>query len=225
MLNCLKMKFVYPYRRKENDFNINQSIRCVLKYYPNAEIFVIGDKPENDFKFTHIKSHDSYLIRGANVTSKIMQFARMYEGEFVYMNDDFFINDKFDFNIVHGSYEMMERKEGKASIAWNQAVDNTVHYLEHNKKPIRSYECHQPVVFNSRMLIDTMDQINWVESDHFIKSLYFNINVPIRFNPIDNVKLTSPNIAKANIYLEMFGCLSTGNGFMTEKGANYIKQI
>ena len=219
------MKFVYPYKRKDNDFNIINSIRCVLKYYPNSEVFVLGDEPETDFEFKHIKSISSHMTRGSNVTSKMLQFAKLYSGEFVYMNDDFFINDKFDFNIVHGSIEMMERKEGKASIAWNQAVDNSVHFLEHNKRPIRSYECHQPVIFNSKILIETMDQIDWKTNDHFIKSLYFNINVPIRFKPIENVKLILPNIKKANLYLELFGCISTGQGFMTEQGCNYIKQI
>ena len=219
------MKFVYPYKRKENDFNIINSIRCVLKYYPNSEVFVLGDEPETDLEFKHIKSISNHKTRGSNVTSKMLQLAKLYSGEFVYMNDDFFINDKFDFNIVHGSIEMMERKEGKASIAWNQAVDNSVHFLEHNKRPIRSYECHQPVIFNSKLLIETMDQIDWKTNDHFIKSLYFNINVPIKFKPIENVKLIKPNIKKANLYLELFGCISTGQGFMTEQGCNYIKQI
>ena len=219
------MKFVYPYKRKDNDFNIIQSIRLVYKYYPNAEVFVLGDEPETDLEFKHIKSILKHKTKGSNVTSKMLHFARLYPGEFVYMNDDFFINDNFDFSIVHGSIEMMERKEGKASIAWNQAVDNSVHFLEHNKRPIRSYECHQPVIFNSKLLIETMNQIDWKTNDHFIKSLYFNLNVPIRFKPIDNVKLIKPNIKKANLYLELFGCLSTGQGFMTEQGVNYIKQI
>ena len=219
------MKFVYPYKRKDSDFNIINSIRCVLKYYPDSEVFVIGDKPETDLKFNHIKSHDSFIVRGSNVTAKMLLFAQSHPGEFVYMNDDFFINDRFDFSMVHGSIEMMERKEGKASIAWNQAVDNCVHLLEHSNRPIRSYECHQPVVFNSKLLIETFEQIDWKNNDHFIKSLYFNINVPIQFKPIDNVKLIKPNIKKANLFLTMFGCLSTGQGFMTKEGTEYIKQI
>lgn len=219
------MKFVYPYKKKENDFSIIQSIRLVLKYYPDSEVFVIGDRPETDLKFKHIPFKDSYLIRGSNLTAKLLYFSREHPGEFVFMNDDFFINDRFDFSIVNGSSEMMERKEGKASIGWNQAVDNCVHFLEHSKLPIRSYECHQPTILNSKLLIETMNQIDWKTNDHFIKSLYFNMNVPIRFKPIDNVKLIKPNIAKANLFLTMFGCISTGQGFMTKEGCDYIKQI
>ena len=141
------------------------------------------------------------------------------------MNDDFFINDKYDFSIVNGSFENLERKDGKASIGWNQAVDNTKHYLEHNKRPIRSYECHQPVILNSEILLYTMKQIDWKKNDHFIKSLYLNINVPIRINRIDNVKLIEPNLTKARRYLNDFGCLSTGQGFMTKDGAEFIMSI
>lgn len=219
------MTFVYPYLKKENDFCIIKSMQCVRKYYPGAEIFVIGDKPNTDIEFEHFFSNHRNIIKGANVTAQILQFASMHKGEFIYMNDDFFINDKFDFNIVHGSIEMLERKDGKASIGWNQAVDNTKHFLEHNKYPIRSYECHQPVVFDSKKLIKTMRDVDWKNHDHFIKSLYFNINVPIRFNPIDNVKLIEPNLSKAKRYLNDFGCLSTGHGFMTKSGAEFIMSI
>ena len=219
------MKFVYPYKRKTSDFCINQSIRCVHKYFPGSEVFVLGDEPKIDYKFYHMRWLKHHTIRGSNVTSKMLHFARSQPGEFIYMNDDFYINDKFNFNMVNASIEMLERKDGKASIGWNQAVDNTLHYLEHNKKPIRSYECHQPVIFNSKLLIHTMNQINWIENDHFIKSLYFNLNVPIRFNPIENVKLIEPNLTKAKRYLDQFGCLSTGQGFMTKDGAEFIKQI
>ena len=54
------MRFVYPYHRKENDFCIIQSMRCVHKYYPGAEIFVIGDEPETDLKFNHMPSTNKY---------------------------------------------------------------------------------------------------------------------------------------------------------------------
>ena len=219
------MTFVYPYKRKQNDFALIQSMKLVRKYYPDSEIYVIGDRPAVVFDFEHFFSEQRNIIKGANVTAKIIQFASMHQRNFVYMNDDFFINDKFDFSIVHGSIEMLERKDGKASIGWNQSVDNTKHFLEHNKYPTRSYECHQPVVFNSKLLIQTMDQVDWKNNDHFIKSLYFNMNVPIRFNPIDNVKLIEPNLTKARRYLNDFGCLSTGQGFMTKEGVDFISKM
>ena len=215
------MIFVYPYKSNGSDYLIINSIKSVLKHYPEAEIVVIGSELEG---FKHIPFKDSNIIRGANVTAKMLHAATLFD-EFIYMNDDFFINERFDFDIVSGSDENLERKEGKASIAWNQAVDNTKHFLEHNRRPIRSYECHQPVRFNSEKLIQTMSRINWKKHDHFIKSLYFNLNPQIKVKPIDNVKLIEPNLNKANTYLTMFGCLSVGNGFLNDATRKLIKKL
>ena len=215
------MIFIYPYKRKENDFLISHSIRLVKKHYPDAGIYTVGDKVEGA---SHIEHKDSHIIRGVNVTSKVLHAANIFK-EFVYMNDDFFINDKFDLNCVYGSNEHLERKEGKASIAWNQAVDNTSHWLGHNGYDLLSYECHQPVLFNSKKLIETFEQVAWKQSDHFIKSIYFNVNVPGDIKHIPNTKLIRPETWKAEQYLNDFGCFSVGQGFMTEEGANFIKQL
>jgi hypothetical protein len=186
---------------------------------------VIGDDPNLDISIaTYVHFKDSNKIRGANVTAKMLEAASMFD-EFIYMNDDFFINERFDFDTVSGSIENLERKEGKASIAWNQAVDNTKHFLEHNRRPIRSYECHQPIKINSDKLIETMSRIDWKNHDHFIKSLYCNMNPSIKVKPIENVKLIQPNIKEANKYLTMYGCLSVGNGFLNDATRKLIKNL
>lgn len=217
------MTFVYPYKRKTNDFSLIHSIRCVLKHYPDSEIVVIGDKPDIDCR--HIPFIDSNIIKGANVTAKLMLFSRQSNCDFIFMNDDFFINERFDFDRVHQGTEQLERKEGKASIAWNQAVDNSKHWLEHNGFKTITYECHQPVKLNSNKFIDVFSQINWRDNDHFIKSIYFNVNEPKNPKPIENVKLIEPNINKANKYLTMFGCISISESFLTEKGSSFIKTL
>ena len=119
------MIFIYPYRRKENDFCVNQSVRLVRKYYPEAKVYTVGDEVEG---IKNIPCKDKFKNRGSNVTFKVL-YASQFFDEFIYMNDDFFINDRYDFNKVYGSEEPLERKEGKASIAWNQAVDNSRHWL------------------------------------------------------------------------------------------------
>jgi len=215
------MVFAYPYKRKDSDFLITHSIKCVRKHYPEAHVIVIGDKVEGaDACIEYPDSHD---IRGVNVTAKMLHIAKSVK-EFVYMNDDFFINDKFDFSYGYSSYEDLERKEGKASIAWQMATDNTKHWLEHNGYPITSYECHQPVVFNSKKLIETMALLDW-KNNHFIKSIYFNVNQPKRLRRIENTKLVEPNLLLANEYLDKYGCFSVGQGFLTEVGANFIKTL
>lgn len=215
------MIFVYPYKRKDSDFCIIHSVKLLNKYYPNSAIFTIGDKVDG---IDNIPHDDSNIIRGANVTSKLLLASESFR-EFVYMNDDFFINDRIDFNRVYCGSELLERKEGKASISWNQSVDNTKHYLSDRNLSTITYECHQPVLFNSELLRSTMSQIDWMNNDHFVKSLYFNINPPTNPMPIDNVKLIEPNINRAELFLSMFGCFSIGQGFLTEQGANFIKKL
>ena len=217
------MTFVYPYKRKDSDFSIIHSIKSVLKHYPNATIYTIGDKVDDVLNIPFI---DSNIIRGANVTAKILYFANSGISEnFIYMNDDFFINERFDFERTHQGTEQLERKEGKASIAWNQAVDNSKHWLSDNGYNITTYECHQPVKFNSKKLISTFNRINWKQHDHFLKSIYFNVNEPTNPKPIENVKIIEPQIFRAEAYLTIYGCFSIGNGFLTELGTEFIRTL
>jgi len=141
------------------------------------------------------------------------------------MNDDFFVNDRFDFTRNYGGLEDLERKEGKASIAWQTATDNTKHWLEHNGYNTRTYEVHQPVIFNSALLIQLMSCIDWRKNNHFLKSLYFNVYEPSNLVSIENVKLKDYNPTKARLYLDMYGCLSVGNEFAFGEGAEFIKAL
>lgn len=217
------MIFVYPYKLKSSDFSIRHSILSVLKVYPNATIYTIGDRVDDVLNIPFI---DSNIIRGANVTAKILHFAKFTEHEeFVYMNDDFFINENFRFDVVYQGTERLERKDGKASIAWNQAVDNSKHFLEHHGFDSITYECHQPVTFNSKLLLKTFEQLDWKKHDHFLKSIYFNMNPPSKTLPIDNVKLIEPQINRAERYLTQFGCVSISESFLNETGVNFIRTL
>jgi hypothetical protein len=214
------MIFIYPYKRKENDFLINHSIRIVKSLY-DCQVFTIGDCVEG---VQCIPWKDSSIIKGVNVTAKIIEASKSFDS-FIYMNDDFFINENFDFNYTYQSFEELERKEGKASIAWNQAVDNSKHWLEYNKYPIVSYECHQPCVFESSKLLPTSQRLEWKASDHFLKSIYFNVNQPTKVKQMVNTKLITDDISKAQSYLNEYGCFSIGQGFLTAKGGNFIKSL
>lgn len=217
------MNFVYPYKRKDNDFLITQSIRLVRKFYSESVIYVIGDNP-NIEEINHIPFKDNLVIRGANVTAKLLHVAKLVDS-FVFMNDDFLIGKRLDFNQVLCGNELLERKEGKASISWNQAVDNTKHYLEHNELSTITFECHQPTLLDSKLLIELFNDINWMEYDHFIKSLYFNTYPLYEFIPMVNCKLITPNIQKTTDLINRYGCFSVGNGFLNESTVNFIKGL
>lgn len=215
------MVFVYPYKRKDSDFNIEHSIKAVRLHHPDSWIVTVGDSCglEDD----NIPFKDSFKVRGCNVTGKLLACSYKY-AEFVFMNDDFFINDRFDLTRVHGSFEDLERKD-RASAEWNESVTNSLEWLKANGYSYMSYECHQPVIIDSFKLQVLFKRIDWHEVPHFIKSLYFNVYKPDFVKPIDNVKLIKFNKKKADTYLTMHGCLSIGGDFLTVSGVDYIKKL
>lgn len=212
------MIFIYPYKRKDSDFLLLNSVRVVKSIYPDAECYTVGDKVEG---VKNIPFKDSHEIKGVNVTAKMLHVATLFE-EFVYMNDDFFISDTYDLNKVYCSFENLERKP-HASSAWNLATDNTKHWLEYNGYPIRSYECHQPVVFNSKKLIKTFRLLDW-ENHHFLKSIYFNVN-PHELEIIQNNKLIKFDKRESDRRLKEWGWLSVGGDYLTASGIDYIKRL
>lgn len=214
------MNFIYPYKRKGDDFLISQSIRLVEYYYPDARIIIVGDRYKD---YEHIACKDSYMNRGANVTNKLLIASKLVK-DFVFMNDDFLINDRFQFDKHHKHTDKLVRREGKASIEWNTAVDNVKHWLKHHNLPTNCYENHQPILMNSSKFRELMSDINWKSEAHFIKSLYCNV-YPQDNITIDNTKLIRSDIKRANLLLDFVGCLSIGDGFLDELGRNYIKTL
>lgn len=216
------MIFVYPYKKKDSDFCITHSIKLIRYHHPEAWIVTVGDSCglEDD----NIPFKDTYKVRGCNVTGKLLAASYKY-AKFVFMNDDFFINDRFELDRVYGSFEDLERKD-KASFEWNDSVQNTKHFLEHyGYKSKMSFECHQPCVLESDKLQKLFNQINWQEIPHFVKSLYFNVYPPTSIKPIENTKLIKFNKKRADTLLTMYGCLSIGGDFLTVSGSDYIKKL
>jgi len=221
MYLCSKlMKFVYPYISSAFDFDIKQSIRYASLFFKDAEFYTIGDKiPEAK----NIPCQKFNNIRGCDVTNKILTFAKKIGGDFIYMNDDFYVNDKYNFNhpICKGYLNVNPIHPPH----YQTASKNTIEFLKYNNYKTLNFETHSPIVINSDKLIKLFDSINWKEDNHFIKSLYLNVYPPDDFISGDNVKIKEPNFLKAQEFLYKYGCLSTGDGFMTTDGALFIKKL
>lgn len=213
------MIFAYPYRKKDEGFIIDQSIRLV-KHHFEGDIVTIGDKHKN---YDNIKCSDGMLNRGANVTNKLLKVAATCE-EFIFMNDDFMLNHTFQFDKHHKHTEKLIRRNGKASAEWNQAVDNTKHWLRYNGYETNCYENHQPLLINSRKFIDLMGELDWKHNAHFIKSLYCNVYEKKTIT-IDNTKLIRPDIKRANLLYEFTGCFSIGDGFFNNRTRKYLQEL
>lgn len=201
------MVFVYPYIRHINDWDILRSIDWVLTAFPNAEIITVGDALPNRENIPHKKR---YHERGCDVTDKILTFAKEIGGDAVYMNDDFFVGRNFDpyTNIKNG----MLRIDSNHSPVYQQACQHTLDFLNHYKYTTFNFECHQPMMFNSIKLIELFDEITWQRHNHFLKSLYLNVNTFLAMDG-ENLKIGKPDILKANELLSKYGCFSISDEF------------
>jgi len=160
------MVFVYPYRRSPDHFDILQSIAWIKRVYPEAIIYTIGDAVPGALNIPCTQYNN---IRGIDVTNRILTFARTIGGEFVYMNDDFYISEKWCPDIAY--FKGILEINANHPPHYQEAARNTAEFLMHNKFPLNNYECHQPVKMNSAKLIKLFDQINWQDGNHFIKSI------------------------------------------------------
>jgi hypothetical protein len=80
------------------------------------------------------------------------------------------------------------------------------------------------MLFNSQMLIDLFNAIEWKSHNHFIKSLYGNV-YDIPAIPATNLKLNDPKISMAERFLNDFGCFSIGEGFKVKTGVNFLNKL
>lgn len=213
------MVYVYPYIRANHDLDIKLSIKSVLLADPEAEIFTVGDRV---YEADCIKHKKRYEHRGCDVTDKILLFAQEIGGDFIYMNDDFFINKNFDphRSIFNGALSV----NSSHAPHYQAAVFNTMHFLEFNEFCTNNYECHQPMMFNSEMLIKLFDAIEWQKHNHFIKSLYWNV-YDLPSIPGTNLKLNDPKINMAERFLQDFGAFSIGDGFKVKTGVNFLNKL
>lgn len=212
------MIFVYPYRKSPDHFDILQSIAWIKRIYPDALIYTIGDPVPGALNIPCTQFNN---IRGIDVTNRILKFAKTIGGDFIYMNDDFYISEQWNPDIVY--YKGILQINPDHPSHYQEAARNTAEFLMHNHFPINNYECHQPVRMNSSKLIRLFDQINWQDGNHFIKSIYLNV-YKCNNQPGDNVKLHRPDIAKASEFLRMYGCFSTGEAFLSKAGVDFLKR-
>jgi len=105
------------------------------------------------------------------------------------------------------------------------AVKNTIDFLEYFGHPIKNFETHSPILMDSKKLIKTFEQLNWKEDNHFIKSIYLNVNQPKETRAGTNLKLSNCDIQKAEQFLRDYGCFSTGDAFINSVGSNWIKNL
>jgi hypothetical protein len=100
----------------------------------------------------------------------MLTFARERGGEFIYMNDDFYITPKLraDIPIHIGEFELNPRHPSH----YREAMFNTIEFLKYYNRPLWNFETHSPVLMDSDKLLEIFELIEWQRYNHFIKSIY-----------------------------------------------------
>lgn len=173
------MDVVYVYKLQKSD-ELKWSVKS-LRNIEHGRVIVVGDQPDVDVE--HFKppvNRWSMLSPVHDVINKLKYACTLdISGDFILMNDDFFICKPTEIPVAH-------RGTLEDHIKWRNLKDNytgqlkkTKEYLENMgiDKPL-SYELHLPMVFNKQKLADLIEDIlpNIMHSSPIlIRSLYGNI--------------------------------------------------
>ena len=193
--------FVWIFK-KSPEFELRHSVRLVRKFYPDADCWVIGDKPKQVIMDKHIPyKADLTKLRSTRVV-EMLKLACDNVDEFILMYDDIFINKSFDLDKYYYKDELYNRSRGHG---YQKCISNVHDFLLYHNKPILNYECHQPQKFNSKQLLDVIDMNECV-----LKSLYANY-YELGGEKIINLKTRGNVRKKAEMYWKEYGCFSTGD--------------
>jgi hypothetical protein len=186
------MNFVWIVKKNDDDIELSYSIRSVLKYHPNANIFVIGDLP--DWYGGEGLAVSSIGERYSDKWNKLMVACDMFE-EFIQMDDDFFLLDKF--TPIHYYYGKIKEKamfcKSKATnrqeLIWNS------YELD---KEAKNYMVHIPLPIYSPTVKDIDDFVSFRQyycniETRYLRKEHEDVKIMSKSEPIPNAKFFSTN--------------------------------
>jgi len=143
-----EITFVYICKAGENE-ELRYSIRSVIKHFPSAKIWVVGEPPHwYDGDYIKVKQNESKYANAFKNLYAILASDKIPK-EFVLMNDDFFIIKEFDPK-QYWYEESIEEKHGKYFDAYERSsytrrLSETKHRLHKmGYTNAKSYELHVP---------------------------------------------------------------------------------
>lgn len=156
------MDFVYICRPGDNE-ELRYSIRSVLSSFPDANIWVIGGKP--DWYGGNFVEVDQNLGKQENARSNVRQiiYTKKINENFILMNDDFFIMKKIDFIDVWANGFLIDLIEEKiltrGSIGYVKLLNQTMNELKENgfENPL-NFELHVPMPMEKSKLAEVVDK-------------------------------------------------------------------
>ena len=169
------MDFVYICRDGDNE-ELRYSIRTVLHSFPEANIWVVGNKPDwYSGKYVEVKQDKHKYANAINNLKTLCNVAEISHN-FVLMNDDFFIIrkieniDQFYNGLLSEKIERFTKITGSSSYIKKLATTNHKLLKLGIKEPL-DYELHTPMPMDKVGLLDVLT--NYPEC--LWRSMYGNI--------------------------------------------------
>lgn len=207
------MKFVYPLKTGFDSKELRYSIRSVAKFYPDAEIIILGRKPNWLRKATEYRIDEKPFSKPAdNVWNKILMISKRLKGEsFVWMNDDIILTKEFDWiGSQLSSGTLQERIDGmKSNNLYTSRIKRTISLLEGLNYQQMCYDIHQPMHIMS-------DFILWMESHFKVKEtgiLFKSVYGILTFNQYKQLTFPHSKINSKDDYSENMVYFSTSDEF------------
>lgn len=208
------MNFVYPLKSNYKGFELKHSIDQVLRFFPDAKIYLVTDKIPSSVKKYKLKLLKVYEPRNhfphINVWNKIVATYKVLD-EFILMNDDFFILEYFDYEkkLMYHSNLDLRLKGIKKNGNYKKRVLKTKVLLEGLGFDAKCYDIHQPMHFHSEVL-------HWMDENFDMRNLGFLFKTMYgTFTERDNMyklfETTHNKISSLDKVKEEWLCFSTSN--------------
>jgi hypothetical protein len=182
------MDVVYPYKRSADEFELRYSLRSLVNL-PHDRVIIGGDKPRcvsgEVFWAGALPRHDRFASSTANILAAVEQGA--ISGDFIVMNDDFFILKPWTFRHEHRGTINEYLATAGAKGGYRRRAEHTRDMLVALgvAEPL-FFGLHVPTVFSAERLADLVTQFKGER--YLLRTLYHNL-FPAAADRRDDVKV------------------------------------
>lgn len=169
------MDIVYPYKRTADEFELRYSLRSLVNL-PHGRVIVGGDKPRcvsgDVFWAGALPRHDRFASSTANTLAAVEQAG--ISGDFIVMNDDFFILKPWSFQHEHRGTidEYIATKAAKGG--YRRRAERTRDLLTaHGVSDPLFFGLHVPTIFNAERLAELVAEFKGER--YLLRTLYHNL--------------------------------------------------
>lgn len=220
------MRFLYILGNgsRHRNIEIKYSLRSVAQFYPDADIIIVGERPDFVTKITHIAVKDAFSHADQNAWLKIEAGARKYPGEFVLMNDDFFLLRDVPM-VLYQSGDLGSKLHGKVD-RHSRMLQNTHDLLKScDDTGTMCFDVHFPIPMIGERVLELIEKYRH-RQPLAIRSLYGNLmgyDQEIIYKPDMKISYgvaVTRLIDKALDGKDMF---SIGHNFLNKTGIDWLR--